>query len=320
MKSDKPLQVAVFLDTRPGHRKQTLGILDSLEQVTEIKSVQIELPHLSLIGEIAKWFKYLIHPALQCPLDVEGSDFIIGTGSRTHIPMLACKKRYNIPAITCMAPTAILRSKFDLCFVPQHDSIPAASNIMHTDGPPNQAKSKNMHEPGRGLILIGGKDEKSHRWNDDVVIGSVQLILEREKEVSWTISSSPRTPAETNTQLEKLAGKFDNASFISFSDTGSGWIEKQYDESEMVWVTADSISMIFEARSAGCQVGVLPIDWKRKQNKFKRCVDGLAQKGQVVLYNAWKNGKARHANPEPLNEAQRCAREILRRWWPNRLQ
>jgi mitochondrial fission protein ELM1 len=320
MKSETPLKAAVFFDTRPGHIKQTLGILDSLEQLTEIQTIQIKLPHLSAKSEILKWIKYFIYPAKNCSADLEGCDFIIGTGSRTHIPMLACRKKYHIPVITCMAPTAILRAKFDLCFVPQHDCIQAADNIFLTDGPPNRSRSKSLHDPNRGLILIGGKDEKSHHWNDTAIINSVSFLLQQERNLTWTISSSPRTPAETNASLENLAIKFDNAHFIKFSDTVPGWIEKEYDKNKTVWVTADSVSMLFEARSAGCRVGVLPITWKRKNNKFQRCVDDLCTKELVVSFDAWKEGKARWTFSETLNEAQRCAREILKRWWPNRLQ
>lgn len=320
MKSETPLKIAVFLDTRPGHRKQTLGVLDALKDLTGLQTIEIPVPHLALREEVVKWMKYFTVPAPGCSADLRGCDFIIGTGSRTHIPMLACKKKFRIPVITCMAPTALLRGRFDLCFVPQHDGIRAADNIFYTDGPPNLSRSKGLHDFNRGLILIGGRDEKSHQWDDTAIIDGVARLLKQEKSITWTISSSPRTPEKTNSGIEGLAAQFENSSFVRFSDTGPGWIEKEYDSNKTVWVTADSISMIFEALSAGCRVGVFPVNWKHKNNKFQRCVDDLCSRGLLVSFDAWKKGQSGWSLTRPLNEAQRCAREILIRWWPNRLQ
>ena len=319
MNPDVPLKAAVFLDTRPGHRKQTLGVLEALKALTGLATLQVELPHLSRQAETMQWLNYFFGGKKTCCADLAGCDFIIGTGSRSHIPMLFCKKKYNIPVITCMAPADMLRRRIDLCFVPRHDNIPEAENIFLTDGPPNMSRNRNQHDPDMGLILIGGKDDKSHRWEDKAILDAVDFLV-RERAVRWTISSSPRTPDETNSSLAKLVEKFDNAYFIKFADTGTGWIEEQYDKNKTVWVTADSISMLFEARSAGCRVGVIPVQWNRQNNKFQRCIDGLSERGQIVPFAAWRAGKANWNDAEPLNEALRCAREILKRWWPNRLQ
>jgi len=320
MNTENSLKIAVFLDRSPGHQKQTLGVLDALKDLTSIQTVEITVPHLPLGNEVAQWIKYIIFPTAGCSTELVNCDFMLGTGSRTHIPMLACKKKYRLPAVTCMAPAAFLRSRFDLCFVPQHDGIPAERNIFYTMGPPNRCRSKYLHDAKRGLILIGGRDEKSHNWRDTAVVEGVSTLLQREKDMTWTISSSPRTPETTISSLENLATAFENAFFVRFSDTGPGWIEKEYDRNGTVWVTADSVSMIFEALSAGCRVGIFPVQWKHKNNKFQRCVDDLARRGLLVFFPEWKEGKTSKTSAEPLNEAQRCASEILKRWWPNRLQ
>lgn len=320
MTADDPLRVGVFLDSRPGHRKQTLGIIDSLRQLTEIRTLEIEVPHLSTTGEILKWAQYFLNPHTACGAELDGCDLLIGTGSRTHIPMLACKKKYNIPVVTCMGPSPLLRHRFDLCFIPQHDGIPPGRNIMHTDGPPNRSRSKNLHDWSRGLILIGGRDEKSHRWNDGELNKAVATLVATEKDLTWTISSSPRTPSQTNTSLAGLAAQFDNMTFVPFADTAPGWIEQEYERNKTVWVTADSISMIFEALTAGCRVGVLPVAWKHKNNKFQRCIDNLRRKELVFFLADWEAGRSNWDDSADFDEARRCAREILKRWWPNRLQ
>jgi hypothetical protein len=79
--------------------------------------------------------------------------------------------------------------------------------------------------------------------------------------------------------------------------------------------------MVYEALNGGCSVGILPVEWLKSNNKFERSLDMLRQKKMIVEYSDWQNGAGLPEPPaEPFNEACRCAREILRRWWPDRLQ
>ena len=251
---------------------------------------------------------------------IAGTDLLLGTGSRSHLPLLTLKKRYNIPAFTCMNPSWHLRRKFDLCFVPEHDGMAEEGNIMLTSGAPNCSINRSQHSADRGLILLGGIDEKSHRWDSERVCAMVKRIIETEDTTSWTLSSSPRTPLETVLMLDKLAREFNNAAFFRYQDTKPGWIEEEYDINSKVWVTADSISMMYEALTAGCKVGILPIEWKRTDSKFKKNEDLLVQKRLVVSFSSWANGNCSWREDINLNEARRCAERILRKWFPDSLR
>jgi hypothetical protein len=77
--------------------------------------------------------------------------------------------------------------------------------------------------------------------------------------------------------------------------------------------------MIYEALSAGCRVGILPVAWKKRENKFQRSIDSLAQKGYVTTYTGQRAANRNDPAPGVLDEATRCAQEILNRWWPGRL-
>jgi uncharacterized protein len=75
------------------------------------------------------------------------------------------------------------------------------------------------------------------------------------------------------------------------------------------------MSMVYEALSAGCHVGILPVVWKRKNNKFSRSEMYLLEHGLVVSFQDWREGTAQWKLHEPLNEAGRCAEEIMRKWF-----
>ncbi len=85
-----------------------------------------------------------------------------------------------------------------------------------------------------------------------------------------------------------------------FADTGPGWIEERYAECLKVWVTADSMSMVYEALSAGCRVGLLPVRWKAEKNKFRRSAEYLIENGLAVPFSAWppeKKANGRKMSP-----------------------
>ena len=319
-KEKVPLRVLAYLDGRAGHEKQTRGILNALSKLTSIDVVYRAIGPLSTAVSLRQWLAYLRPEVLsRKEMTVSGHvDLIIGTGTHTHIPMLLIKRRTGSPVVTCMSPAMPLRRNIDLCFVPEHDLPKPARNILITSGPPNLSKAGNGHDRGKHLILVGGRDEKSHFWETEKVMAQIQSLIDGAPEIFWTISSSPRTPEETIERLSALSEKNPNVSFFRSRETPRGWVESAYAKHAVVWVTADSISMIYEALSAGCRVGILPVRWKHARNKFQRSIDNLVRNGFAV---AFIPGRANASPPEPppLDEASRCAREILKRWWPRRL-
>lgn len=308
------LRVIAFFDGRPGHEKQTRGILQALREQMELEVYEQRVSRQGLWGDILGFLRLVLPGCQRSQAAFPEAHLLIGTGSRTHIPMLTAKKRTGLPVVICMTPAAFLRHRFDLIFAPEHDGLAGSDNVVLTTGPPNCAGISGEKTADRGLILIGGVDGKSHLWNTGDVEAYIRQIAGREREVLWTIASSPRTPAETVQRIEEIAQEIANIRLCRFEDTGPGWIERQYGECMKVWVTADSMSMVYEALSAGCRVGLLPIRWKRENNKFRRSEEYLLEKGLVVSFSKWLSGGEEWLQKKPLNEAHRCAEEILKRW------
>ncbi len=320
--SAKGLRVVALLDGRPGHEKQTMGIIHALQKRCPVEIVPIKVGRFSLLDEVVQTFRLLLPGNVGGAIDstIAEADLLIGTGSRTHLPMLSYKKRYAIPAVTCMTPPWYLQHRFDLCFVPGHDGKREGGNIALTVGAPNCSIDKRKHQAECGLILLGGVDTKSHRWESHQIVGMVEKLVSTDTEKIWTVSSSPRTPDDTVALVSALLDTYDNIHFFDYRDTPPGWIEEQYDKNSVVWVTADSISMIYEAITAGCRVGIFPMQWLRDNSKFRRNELLLINKKLVTPFATWEQGNMNQDDSQNLNEAQRCAERILLRWWPENLQ
>jgi len=77
-------------------------------------------------------------------------------------------------------------------------------------------------------------------------------------------------------------------------------------------VTEDSVSMIFEALSAGCKVVTIPVSFLQ-ENKFVRCLRDL-QERHLVTNEISESGEEVRLT---LNEAERCVNHMSQQsWWP----
>jgi len=157
-------------------------------------------------------------------------------------------------------------------------------------------------------------------WDSDKICGYIEQIVSASLDLNWTISSSPRTPREMDAKISRFAAGREKVSFFPFADTPKGWVEKRYDRSGIVWVTADSLSMVYEALTAGCTTGIIPVEWKQTVNKFASSEQYLYDHKIAISYDNWKQNKDQIQSGNGLNESDRCAREILRRWGLESLQ
>ena len=311
------LKILAVTDSRPGHVKQTEAVIRSLSEVTQI---EVDYRHVTggIEQEILNWGEaiasILKHPRKRS----QGPDIVIGTGSHTHATVIHMGNRHGAKKIICMSPPTGLGFLFDLCFIPEHDHIAPCNNYLFTVGPPNLSKNRGNHDSQKGLILIGGIDTKSHHWNSEKIVDAVNAIIDRTPGIQWTVSTSPRTPETIEKQLSKDL-EFRKSIFAPYHQTPKNWIESQYSDSAYVWVTADSMSMVYEAITAGCRVGLIPVEWKKRDNKFAISEKRLIGRQYVTSLEEWLRERTFPIQQREINEADRCATEILRRWWPERL-
>jgi len=311
---DKSLKVLAFMDGTPGHEKQTRGILKSLSKKIHVEIDFKQAKRVSPFHQVINWGKYFLSSPSKAKHSGAGYHFMIGTGTHTHLPMLLHKRKSHIPVVSCMTPSSALINDFDLLFVPKHDKVSVRDNTVTTVGPPSICENIGRHEDENILILVGGIDEKSHVWNSQYIVEQIDKLITSDKQRKFSISSSPRTPAETAVEIADLSVRYENVQFFKFEDTQPGWVENEYNRSKYVWVTGDSISMVYEALSSGCRVGIIPVKWRNINSKYLRSEKYLKERGYIVFLENYLEGQARWKNDNLLNESNRCADEIIRRW------
>jgi mitochondrial fission protein ELM1 len=95
--------------------------------------------------------------------------------------------------------------------------------------------------------------------------------------------------------------------------TGPGWLEQALAESGQVWVTEDSVSMLYEALTAGAGVGLLRLP-EPKDTRVRRGVQKLIENGWVKSFEAWQPGQTLPPPTQAFNEAERIASLIVEKW------
>lgn len=91
-----------------------------------------------------------------------------------------------------------------------------------------------------------------------------------------------------------------------------GWLANELALAENAWVTEDSVSMIYEALTAGCAVGLVLLE-AMIRGRFARGVEMLEGKNQVVRLSPIKGGAPFSEELGSLSESQRIAEVLITR-------
>jgi hypothetical protein len=293
----KRLVVWIVSDGKPGHVNQSLGLAEALARATPT-----DIHTLPALRAWRAWLAWLLKRMRGSPLPAP--DLIVGAGHATHPTLLAARHARGGRAVVLMKPS-LPRRCFDLCILPEHDGVAADARTLVTAGALNRVRPAGAREANRGLILVGGVSPH-FEWDSDAVQAQIKSILARTPGTQWTLTTSRRTPAGFLPQLAPAP----NLDVVPHTATPPDWLPAQLAQSGVVWVTPDSASMVFEALTAGADVGVfdLPVN---PRSRVARAIAQLADARRVTRFANWCASGTLPPNLHPLAEADRCAEWIL---------
>ncbi len=270
-KKDNVLNVWVLTDERPGHANQTEGLAEALSKYRQIKITRP--PLITMYQALKMWLLHWCDKNNQ----QESPDLIMGTGHQTHLSLLAYKKCYGGKAIVMMSPS-LPYSFFDLCFIPIHDNPVKKNNVIETMGAINRVTpNTSSHVKDTGLIMLGGPS-KHYTWDSKKLIKQIQNVLKKQPATQWVIAGSRRTPKTT---YDEVKANFPGIVLVHPDKVSKNWLPQRMHESEQIWVTADSISMIYEALTSGAKAGVIELDYE-KPSRITKEMERLLSEGSVV--------------------------------------
>lgn len=289
-------KILIVSDGKPGHLNQSLGLVEAIERLTGPVDVEQAAP--------LSWWTWL-QTGIGCLLGRRPASpvsLLVGAGHRTHLTLLLLGWVHSARTLVLMKPSLPL-GWFDLCIIPEHDQPPASAHVVETQGALNRMQpGKKL--PESGLILLGGPS-RHYDWDEPALLSRVQALLHALPEVRWEVATSRRTPASTEALLQE---KYPQLTLMPARELPASWLPEKLAVTAHCWVTEDSVSMIYEALTAGCQTGLLELP-ERSHSRVQRGIARLKASGWVQL----PGGDP--ALLVPLAEADRCAALLAKRGW-----
>lgn len=287
------LLIWALTDNKPGHRNQLEGLIAALLAIRQITVKWI------VVTEHVKGIMELVTGKSSKSVE-EKPDVILAAGHRTHLQLLAYKKHLHRPIVVMMKPSLPL-SWFDVCLIPRHDNPPHRANVIETLGAINRVTPSVNRLENSGLIMLGGPS-KHYNWRDSCVINDMKELFKQTAHMQWQVGSSRRTPDSLLAQIESL---FPDMPIITPDSVSKDWLPQQMQQADAIWVTEDSVSMVYEAMTSGAKTGIIKLD-KNKENRITKEMQRLVEEGRVA---SLKHPVEQAV--QPLNEAQRCAEILL---------
>lgn len=303
-RSRPPLIIWRFTDGKPGHEKQTLGLAHALLRNRPGECFDLAAPARGTA--LLQWIQSRFPPGEGLP----APDILLAAGHATHFAVLAARRafggKFGGKAVVLMKPSLPL-ALFDLCVIPEHDNPPQRRNVVSIRGVLNDVQTSTTRSPDHGLMLIGGVSSH-YRWDDATVGAAVAAIAQSTPQITWQLTTSRRTPATFMAVLPQPLPE--NLKLLPHHETGPGWLEHALAQAGQVWVTEDSVSMLYEALTAGAGVGLLQLEAAR-DSRVRRGVTQLVAEGWVTPFAAWQAGQKLPRPPKEFNEAGRVAVLII---------
>jgi len=341
----RTLSIWYIHDGRPGHLSQLQGLADRLSAHHKVHETWIAASEFkfslsslllkrkainlsSLKSSTSKSFTTESFTTKSRPgtpatlVNQTKPDIIIGAGHKTHKAVLLAAKHFKAFSTLVMKPSLPL-SWFNAIICPKHDGLSDSKRILNTNGAinkitPPSSKDITANKRHKHLILIGGPS-KHFIFDEQKILREIKGLCQYDKSQTWHLSNSPRTPESFNQKLKAL--DISNLVIHQYHAHTFGQLDETLKQSSFTWVTADSMSMIYESLTSGSQTAIftLPPSNPKKPSRIAKQVQSLVDDELVNCYENWiprpaHTERALAPQASTIWEADRAAIWLLERF------
>ena len=298
----KTLSTWLLSDGKPGHEAQLRGLAQALARRQSLALTWVNVADLSVSWTDLLRGRYPGLTAAQTPR------LAIAAGHASHLLLLTLRRATGCMTCVLMRPSLPLCC-FDAAIVPRHDRPRRSARVLVTDGALNPVLPASHPDSSSGLILVGGPS-RHFRFPLHDVCRQVAALCTRFPEIHWTASTSRRSHAHTAASLQALG--LANLETLAHTETPTGWVADSLSRCGQAWITEDSVSMVYEALSAGVATGLIALP-ARHRGRLQRGLRELRQRNMLNRLDAVIAGQHPAPPPQPLQEAERAADWLLQR-------
>ncbi|HQX49083.1 MAG TPA: ELM1/GtrOC1 family putative glycosyltransferase [Planctomycetaceae bacterium] len=299
--TDAPAVIWRFRDGRAGHENQVEGLSEAIASICPAQFCDIYL------NRSFRGMKSLIPNRLSFAKNLPAPDLLIGAGHATHLPLLTFQKRFGGKTVVIMKPS-LPTALFDLCLIPVHDNLMfQPGNVIRTEGSLNKIHPSTRHDSRQGIVLLGGPS-RHFAWSDECVMAQILRITQKDC-LQWTLATSHRTPQSFVQEWHRQVSEIP---LVTSQECSPQWVPQQLANCGVAWVSCDSMSMIYEALTAGTRLGLLELP-TMTQDRISRNIKRLTHQGLATTYSQWLAGHELPIYGNHLTETDRCALIVVER-------
>ncbi|MGE0485049.1 MAG: mitochondrial fission ELM1 family protein [Gammaproteobacteria bacterium] len=294
------LVVWQLCDGKRGHERQVEGLLAGLARHRALDVHRVDVTRgLARDAWQALTRRFPAGDGLPDP------HLLLAAGSACQGALVAARRARGGRSVYLMCPSLPWRW-FDAVVVPRHDDPATVANLVVSEGALNPVRPAAVRAPALGLVLLGGPSAH-HGWDSAAIVRQVEGLLARTPRRDWVVTDSRRSPPDLGAALRAL--ERDGVRYVPAAGCAPGWLPGELGRAAEVWVSADSVAMIYEALSGGARVGVLDVP-ARRRDRITRIAADLHARGWIM-----RGDEAAPAAPPPaLDEGGRVAALLLQRW------
>lgn len=323
-------KVMVLDDGKKGHLKQSLAVVKEMQRYRESEGhppehIKCEVIKIGFRSGIRKFIFNLLTPFftsafqgrpgfLKWALYEKSYEEAIGRYADIIVScsssLLGVNRMLKIEnfarSIVVLDPGPMMRGRFDLVVVPEHDAVgkkkedPGRNNLIITELAPNLIcpqellsfkKEARLKSPTRGKINIGlliGGDNSSYVFTEVLSRKLVAAVIDTcEKEDGYLYATtSRRTDHSSRAVIEGTLSRYERCNLMvsGSDDEDPHTVEKIMAISDVLIVSGESISMVSEAVSSARPVMVfMPEKLKKGRTKYEKFTERLENKGYIAI-------------------------------------
>ena len=315
--------VLVLSDGKLGHLKQSLTVVHALrQQVRDVRErvVDVRYRHRLARGVAVAWawlmpggwgrmrcLQWTLSPSCFQSLASAYADVIVSCGASTAPVNVLLSRDTRARSVVIMNPRPIPLRAFSLAFVPVHDEVPAAANVIRTYGALNIVANNDLDSARQRLqahpkfspraapgtkpivaVFLGGDTGDYHLTRGFVEALLRQVLAECEAlNAACFITSSRRTPPDVERWLSEALAMHPRCWLLLLAsrDALDGTVDGMLAWADVAVVTGESISMVSEACASGRHVIVVEPPLRQtaagRMSKPQRFVRALAGQGYL---------------------------------------
>ncbi|PPK51785.1 ELM1/GtrOC1 family putative glycosyltransferase [Marinobacter persicus] len=332
--SPKKMRILLLSDGLPGHLSQSRGLVKWLEDRYSVEASEVKIglrykPLARLILPYMARFRRLAPLVMKfyrgVPDNLHATDLIVSAGGSTSFLNVALAQHWEIPNIFLGSKRRLRSNDFTAHLTLEPTGEPRNIVMMV---PPTMIEPQDLEHKGEELrrslglapdeklnmLAIGG-DGAGYRYDGQSVQQIAELMMQEHQRTGkrWLLTTSRRTGSELEHELRQSIPAEILADSVWWSASPRKVMAAYIGASDVLFVTADSMSMISEAIASAKPTMVVQPETAQPEQRYHQALQRYDHNGLCHVIKLGKPSVPSPAGSSSVTQAREAVVDQLAR-------